>query len=1378
MCRRVPSPASRVARKIPRLLGLVLLAGLGTAAFADCPAVCPTTCYYVDNVAGNDSNAGTSPSAAWAHLFHVRAQVYSASAILCLKRGDVWYGRLGFYSAARGVTSSGAALTADGTASNPFTIDAYGSGGAPVLNAEYPTSASQWSGTCSAHICSWVTGGGTGLPEGQPTRIDMVKFGSVWGTCQGGSVPLYCPSTGGAAALTADYQFNYNTSTGVLAVYDDIGSNPVTDYGGIAAVTDGESQLLDLDGVNYVSVAHLELLNQSWYGLQYRGNAGTDHLVVANVYSDTEVPFNFHGTGFFIQPGANSTDLNFYNDEAHRGFYGFDFECQSQPCSGGGAVYGARSDTAIVQPPTPTPNLGNRIGANTCFTPATFNLPVCRMTDAGFDPSKPNFTLETNTAGSGDVNLWNTDSTLLTVQNEGSRLYPISFNPATYQTARLYPTNPSWSAQGGFWIAGGGTSWSYATNTLLYVLSGTKLTSYNFSGYNTGGSPPAAATVYDFTSGSNCLAGGYSDTWDSFGEGSKNPADSVFLAAYSDSGAQGTGYEVVAYKAGSGCSHLNTLTGVVTGDWGTTGTAAIADRFYVHNVKISKDGQWALVAQAACAVNPSITSISLNSNVVTAVLSSAAGLSIGSTIDVEGVTPGSFNVNDVTLTSVDSGTNTIQYAQSGANATGSGGKIDNCISQLPYLWQIGTPNLYASCTQGNKCGGHWTEGFSHFVNNNNSPGFQQDIRIYGSNSPATALLSGLPPAGCTDVQTDQHQNWSNVDPLDTLPFFSSTAAVAGNAQVPGSYNCAWVNEVIAIQAASGTTFRFAHTETTGLSWNFSSQYAIGAVSQDGRFYAWTSDWQGTLGSEGGANGACTHAPNSSTACRSDVFVVALGAPVSPANGISNATLTNVKAYFNRSFGLNDVTLTGKAAHYSYAHFYGNQIKWPIVGDVNGGVAGANVISGMTDPAVRGWNVYVPRVALNFGDVGRQNGADTAFNNYATGLGSAPVSIGVATNYPIIPSLVTEIQGWVNAGYDISLLGLSDTSYQNPNVLIIQYTGTGTAASMTISGSPLTLAIAVTGAADSISYNLTNSAYLTIQQVEFALRATGKFSAVLPQPCSACSWITGSALLSADLKVTSAGVDVRSAPYTMQVDPATFLNSELSGAKSWLSGNLTGVSGKYVYWYPGELFCNSAPCPPLASGTPEAYTVANGYDLARGSISMQAGSDGVQGGYDVVAAAGVDAHGLVTCQMSGWNNLSPVQLAQTIQVLAEKSAVWGVPYLCYFQPGTLSNVQLARAVADFAASGVTLMTDSALASLLEGKTNVPPGSTSYAWAGDGAAPVYDGTETYLSPTLGTGLTLASTYAFDVGGRQQAQFRPGWDMGATVLVPVFLGLRPGK
>jgi hypothetical protein len=815
---------------LPFLL-LALCLGVSVVSWADCPAVCPTICIYVDNSFTGSSTG--SIAAPWAHFWQVQQLTLSTpGTLVCLKRGDVWAGNeghLAFCSASRKVSSVTCTYpTADGTALTPFTIDAYGSGAPPTINAEQALPSSGW--TCAAHICS--SSAPASYPT-QPYRIDMVKFGGIWGICEGANVAIYCPSTGGTAALTADYQFNYNPSTFTLAVYDDIGTNPVTDYGGVTVATDGALQLLDIDGVNYVSLQHLSLLNQSWYGLEYRGNAGTDHLVVANVYSDTEVPFNLHGTGFYIHPGAASTDLNFYNDEAHRGFYGFSFECASLPCTS-------------------------------------------------------------------------------------------------------------------------------------------------------------------------------------------------------------------------------------------------------------------------------------------------------------------------------------------SNSVASGG----------------------------------------------------------------------------------------------------------------------------------------------------------------------------------------------------------------------ATLINVKAYFNRSFGLNDATFSGTAAHYSYTHFYGNQIKWPLPGEVNGGVAGAGVISNWIDPAVKSWKLYTPRVALNFGDVGGQNGADTAFNSYISALGAAPVSIGVATNFPIIPALVTQIQTWVNAGYDISLLGLSDASYQNANALIVHYIGTGTAAAMTISGYPSpTLTITVTGVpGDSVSYSLTSGSYLTIQQVEFALRATGKYTATLPQPCSGCSWISGSAMLSKDFAGVS-GIDIKTNPYTMALDPANFLNDELGGAKTWITANLTGTSGKFVYWYPALLFCNSAPCAPLLSGTPEAYTVSNSYDLARGTISMQAGSDGIQGGYDLVAAAGVDAHGMVACEMGGWNALTPVQLAQTIQVLAEKSAVWGVPYLCYFQPGTLSNVQLARVVADLGISGVTLMTDSTLATFLEAKQNIPGGSTSYAWAPDGAAGVYDGTETYLSPTVGAGSTLGSAYQYDVWGRQQAQFRAGWDMGATVLVPVYLGLMPG-
>jgi len=796
---------------------LLVVVGMVGAASAGCA-------YYVDNVGGNDANSGTSATAAWKHLYHVRSQTFGASAVICLLRGDTWYGGKLEFQGTRAVAAVGA-VTADGTSTAPFSLDAYGVGAPPTLNAEYaiPSGAS-W--TCSANICSINT---NTFPEGAPTRIDMVKFGGIWGTCEGANVLTYCPTTGGTAALTANYQFNYSNPT--LAVYDSIGTNPVTDYGGVTPVLDGETHLIDIDGVNYVSVQHLDLLNQSWYGLEYRGNAGTDHLTVANVYSDTEVPFNYHGTGFYIHPNAASADLNFYNVEAHRGFYGFSFECAALPCT-------------------------------------------------------------------------------------------------------------------------------------------------------------------------------------------------------------------------------------------------------------------------------------------------------------------------------------------------------------------------------------------------------------------------------------------------------------------------------------------------------------------------------------------------------------------TANSLTNATLVNVKGYFNRSFGLNDITYTGTSAHYSYAHFYGNQIKWPLVGDVNGGVAGVGNVSNMLDPHVAAWKLYTPRVSLTYGTIGAQFGADTLLNGQLSSLGGAPLSIAVATNYPLTATLISEIQGWVNSGYDISSAGLSNVSYQNPYTLNLQCAG-ATTASLTIASNTLTTAITGSGCT-AVNYSLTNASYTTVQQVEFALRGAG-YSALLPQPCGACSWIAAAAMLSKDLAPVST-INIQATAASLVFSIASFLPDELNGSKTWISTNLTGTTGKYVYIYPATLFCAGATCGPFGGQSvtlPQAYTQAAGYDGAVGSIAMQAAGDQIVGGYDGVASMGVDAHGLVGCSMAGWAALSPTVLAQTIQILAEKSSVWGVPYACFWGPGTLTNGQLSRIVADLTASGVTLMTNSALVAFLEGKQAIPAGGTYYAWGpdGSGAAKLFSGAPTYLSPVVGAGSTLAATYQLDAWGRQQAQFRSGWDMGALVLVPTYLGMIPG-
>jgi hypothetical protein len=486
--------------------------------------------------------------------------------------------------------------------------------------------------------------------------------------------------------------------------------------------------------------------------------------------------------------------------------------CEAQADAGGYGsahppIYQARKDHNIQQNTQPIPGVGGLTGANTCVIPSDFNLPVCRLSDANLDPSLEDQTHITTATGSGDLNLWNTRSTLFVLQGRGGRSYPMAFNPATLRASRLYAA--SYPATGGFFFVGHSPSWSYDNPTLLFFADGSAIMSYDFSRYDAGGNPPSAVRVYDFVAGTigrwgitsdNCLSADYVATWSSFGEFSKIPADQVFLAAFSNNGKQNTGSDVVAYSVDKGCTYLNTSTGMINGDWGERGVVDATDRFNVHNVKISKDGQWAMITRSTC--------------------------------------------------------------------------LTTCMSLGPYMWRIGTTHLYPGCIAPNKCSGHWTEGFSHFINADNSPTYQQVKRVYGNDSPGSTLLHlPLPAIDCAKTfrGVGQHQNWSNVDLKDTYPFFSTTTnALNPSSEPDGAFTCAWVNEVLGVSPSTGIVYRFAHTRNTGLSRNFSTRNAIGGVSQDGRFFVFSSDWGGTLGSEDG-EATCNPAKN----CRGDVFIVAL-----------------------------------------------------------------------------------------------------------------------------------------------------------------------------------------------------------------------------------------------------------------------------------------------------------------------------------------------------------------------------------------------------------------------------------------------------------------------------------------------------------------------
>jgi PKD repeat protein len=81
------------------------------------------TTYYVDSVGGNDSNSGTSPSAAWQSLNKVTATTFSPGDEILLKAGSVWNGQLLW---PKGSGSSG----------NPIVMDMYDTGDKPQINGD------------------------------------------------------------------------------------------------------------------------------------------------------------------------------------------------------------------------------------------------------------------------------------------------------------------------------------------------------------------------------------------------------------------------------------------------------------------------------------------------------------------------------------------------------------------------------------------------------------------------------------------------------------------------------------------------------------------------------------------------------------------------------------------------------------------------------------------------------------------------------------------------------------------------------------------------------------------------------------------------------------------------------------------------------------------------------------------------------------------------------------------------------------------------------------------------------------------------------------------------------------------------------------------
>ena len=462
----------------------------------------------------------------------------------------------------------------------------------------------------------------------------------------------------------------------------------------------------------------------------------------------------------------------------------------------------ARSDLITTNNLNPPPNMGH--GKNTLVTPSDFELPIVRVTDGTLFLKR---TFAETPSGSAGDNIFSVNDTYLLVADDYGWRYPVSFNPSTMQIAN----SNTWSIGKNQTRWGGSSSFSRVNGSEVFTV---------MSDGDISGVTPNGTTLMRITlSGTSAITAKGGKVFD-FARcpGMRNPykigypiwrstltvsaGDRRFSSAFSDLGGQGTGGDVVVYDAPSGqCYRYDTLHARLCTANGCA-PMSVSDEFTVHSVTMSLNGDYLRVDYAKCL---------------------------------------------------------------------KGGCL-NDKGAHPYYWAIGTPNVvhcYTSSGTAN-CTGHQIEGYSHIYNSTNWPATAK--RSF--TDPLSYTL--LNPSPTLEPATDNHYSNNAANPYDTNPvwvtnvqnvrttFGGKGCQKTGDVYLGCTFPGPLYGEVFGIKQ-NGGYIRAAHTYNSGSSPYFDCAQTIGAVSQSGRFFAWSSDWLNTLGTDDMGRHRC------------DVFIVNLAA---------------------------------------------------------------------------------------------------------------------------------------------------------------------------------------------------------------------------------------------------------------------------------------------------------------------------------------------------------------------------------------------------------------------------------------------------------------------------------------------------------------------
>lgn len=211
-----------------------------------------------------------------------------------------------------------------------------------------------------------------------------------------------------------------------------------------------------------------------------------------------------------------------------------------------------------------------------------------------------------------------------------------------------------------------------------------------------------------------------------------------------------------------------------------------------------------------------------------------------------------------------------EYGQWSGASTGT-----NC-GNTSNFWETGTTHA-VSCTGTTNTGEPLCAGHNAF-------GYHNEVAIANPSfynfPPENADNTGVSPFGAINGNCENHFSWRNATSGDTEPVIGSSANNNySTSSSVSSWNSPGQNEVYAL-TQNGTLIRFGHNFVLGpgngvgcgtndvgpFDAYFTAQYAIGAVSQDGRLFSFNSSMLGQLSTDSDGN------------TRADVFVYYLGKP--------------------------------------------------------------------------------------------------------------------------------------------------------------------------------------------------------------------------------------------------------------------------------------------------------------------------------------------------------------------------------------------------------------------------------------------------------------------------------------------------------------------